>query len=154
MTDRQFAKQRPLRPCDVLVVEDERIQCEELAGFLQDAGLDVEMAFDARSALHQAATHRPRVALIDYNLPDATGVDLAAQLRALLPETAIIMMSGRIDGLSEQVLEQLGISVFVNKPLPLAPLQNAVVRLARSRPNPAEQHHQRCWFSAGIGSTH
>ncbi len=142
-----------LVPCDVLIVEDDVIQCEEIAGFLRRAGLAVEIAHDGVSALCRAAAHRPRVALLDYNLPDETGVQLAEQLRALLPQTAIIMMSGRIDGLSEQVLEKLGITVFVNKPLPLAPLRSAVLRLVRSIPQRSEQHHQRCWLSTGLGGT-
>ena len=32
--------------CDVLIVEDERIQCEEMASFLARAGLSVAMAND------------------------------------------------------------------------------------------------------------
>ncbi len=63
------------------------------------------------------------------------------------------MMSGRIDGLSEQMLEKLGITVFVNKPLPLAPLRSAVLRLVRSIPQRSEQHHQRGWLSTGLGGT-
>ena len=58
-----------------------------------------------------------RVSLLDYNLPDTTGV------RAFLPETVIIMISGRIDGLPEKTLETIGITVFVNTPLPLGALR-------------------------------
>jgi DNA-binding response OmpR family regulator len=148
-----FLHQAAFRPCDVLVVEDDVMQCEEIAYFLQRSGVSVQMAHDGVSALRQAAAHRPRVALVDYNLPDETGVQLVEQFRTFLPQTAIIMMSGRIDGLAEQTLEKLGITVFVNKPLPLAPLRNAVLRLVRSVPNRSEQHHQRCWLSTGVGGT-
>jgi CheY-like chemotaxis protein len=116
--------------CDVLIVEDDVIQCEELGEYLARAGLRVEAAHDGATALQRAATHRPRVALLDYNLPDVTGVYLAEQLRGLLPQTAIIIMSGRIDGLPEQKLAELGIAAFVNKPPPLRALRDAVVTLA------------------------
>ena len=137
--------------CDVLIVEDDMILCEEMAGFISRAGLLVEMAHNGSSGLRQAAALKPRVALLDYNLPDMTGVQLAEQLRALLPELAILMMSGRIDGVSETTLRELGITVFVNKPLPLGPLRQAVVKLVRNGPpNPTMRSG---WLAAGIGGT-
>lgn len=141
--------------CDVLIVEDERIQCEEMAAFLARAGLSVVMAHDGTTGLAQARQYPPRVALLDYNLPDMTGVQLAEKLRAAFPEMAILIASGRIEGLSEQTLRALGISVFVNKPLPLGPLRQAVLRLARSAPvNRIEQlRHGGGWLAAGFGGT-
>lgn len=141
--------------CDVLIVEDERIQCEEMAAFLAGAGLSVTMAHDGTSGLAQARRLPPRVALLDYNLPDMTGVQLAEKLRASFPETAILITSGRIEGLSEPTLKALGISAFVNKPLPLGPLRQAVLRLARSEPvNRIEQQRQASgWLAAGFGGT-
>src|ERR1700757_4882911 len=145
-------------PCDVLIVEDERIQCEEMAGFLARAGLSIAMAHDGATGIAQARRYLPRVALLDYNLPDMTGVQVAEQLRAFLPETAILIASGRIEGLSEQTLKALGITVFVNKPLPLGPLRQAVLRLARSAPvNRIKQQQQQArsggWLTAALGGT-
>ena len=140
--------------CDVLIVEDDVLQCEEMAGFLGRAGLSVQMAHNGSSGLRQAADFRPRVALLDFNLPDTTGVEVAEKLRELLPQTAIIMMSGRIDGLSEQVLQSIGITAFVNKPLPIGALRQAVLRLARSAPVDQIAHQQqKGWLSAGFGGT-
>lgn len=117
---------------DVLIVEDDVIQCEELAGFMGRAGLTVEMAHDGSSALRQASALRPRVALLDYNLPDMTGVQLAEQLRARQPKIAILMMSGRIAGLPEAVLRASGIIAFIDKPVALGPLRDAVLALIRN----------------------
>lgn len=139
--------------CDVLIVEDDVTQCQEMAEFIRRAGLDVVVAYDGRAALRAIARRQPRVALLDYNLPDVAGVELAEQLLALAPETAIIMMSGRIDGLSERTLEEAGITVFVNKPLPLVPLRNAILKLANARPRDCEHHHQRGWIGTGFGGT-
>ena len=134
-----------------MIVEDERIQCEEMAA----AGLSVAMAHDGATGLAQARRYPPRVALLDYNLPDMTGVQLAEKLRAAFPEMAILIASGRIEGLSEQTLKALGISVFVNKPLPLGPLRQAVLRLARAAPVNRIEQLQRAggWLTAGFGGT-
>jgi DNA-binding response OmpR family regulator len=141
--------------CDVLVVEDDTIQCEEIAEFLSDAGLNVKTAHNGSHALRQAATFRPRVMLLDYNLTDITGLQLADQIRALPPETVIIIMSGRIDGLSEQTLRSAGIVVFVNKPLPQRPFLRAVLNLVRSaRTNPESTPRPKGWLETGVGGTH
>jgi DNA-binding response OmpR family regulator len=138
--------------CDVLIVEDDGMQCLEMSGFLRRAQLTVESAPDGATAIARARILRPKVVLLDYNLPDMTGVQVAEQLRALLPNASILMMSGRIDGLSEKVLADLGVTVFVNKPVPLGPLRQAVVKLVRGsdggspRPQPG-------WLTAGVGGT-
>jgi hypothetical protein len=84
------------------------------------------------------------------------GVELAGHLRAFLPETTIIMMmSGHIEGLSEKILETIGITVFVNKPLPLRALREAVLKLVRSTPvDKMVWCQQKARLSARFGGTH
>jgi len=140
--------------CDVLVVEDDPVQCEELADFLHRAGVVVERAFDGSTALRRASSLTPRVVLLDHNLPDMTGVELAEQMRALLPAAAILMMSGRLDGVSEKTLLEFGITVFLNKPVPVGPLREAVLKLVRA--DPGEQVAKvrpTGWLAAGVGGT-
>jgi DNA-binding NarL/FixJ family response regulator len=75
-----------------------------------------------------------------------TGVQLAEKLRAAFPEMAILIASGPHRGPVGADAEALGISVFVNKPLPLGPLRQAVLRLARSsagQPHRAAAAHRR-----------
>lgn len=139
--------------CDVLIVEDNTVQCLEMADYLRRANLTVESAFDAATALGSAAKFEPRVVVVDYNLPDMTGVQLAEALRALLPSTAILIMSGRIDGLSEETLQALGITVFVNKPVPLGPLRQAVVKLVDASTKGENVPKAKGWLSTGTGGT-
>jgi DNA-binding response OmpR family regulator len=139
--------------CDVLIVEDSAIQCNEMAEFLRHAGLDVRTAYDAATALAHATELEPRVVVLDYNLPDMNGVQVAEALRALLPSTNILMMSGRIDGLSEETLQALGITVFLNKPVPLGPLRSAVLRLARASAAGRDEPQKPGWLAAGLGGT-
>jgi len=137
--------------CDVLIVEDNVMQCDEMADFLRRSDLIVETAFNGLEARDKARLHEPRVILLDFNLPDMTGVQLAEVLRALLPSTAILMMSGRIDGLSERTLAALGITVFVNKPVPLGPLRAAVLKLVNSSRNGHDAPVPSGWLGTGVG---
>lgn len=140
--------------CDVLVVEDHTIQCNEMAEYLRHSGMVVATAYDATKALAHATELEPRVVVLDYNLPDMNGVQVAEALRALLPAVAIVMMSGRIDGLSEETLTALGITVFVNKPVPLGPLRTAVLRLVRASEKGQETAPQQSgWLAAELGGT-
>jgi DNA-binding response OmpR family regulator len=137
--------------CDVLIVEDNVMQCDEMADFLARADLLVATAYDGATARDKARLHEPRVVLLDFNLPDMTGVQLAEVLRALLPSAAIMMMSGRIDGLSEKTLAALGITIFVNKPVPLGPLRNAVVKLVETSRGGMDAPVQGGWMAGGVG---
>ncbi len=138
--------------CDVLIVEDNVMQCDEMADFLARADLLVDTAYNGATARDKARLHEPRVVLLDFNLPDMTGVQLAEVLRALLPSAAIMMMSGRIDGLSEKTLAALGITIFVNKPVPLGPLRHAVMKLVETSRHGQDAPVQGGWMAGGVGS--
>lgn len=118
--------------CDVLIIEDDPTQGEELAGYLRRAGLKVEATTSASLAIHTIGELRPKVAIIDYNLPDLDGVTVAERVRRLSPGTALIVMSGRIDGLSDVTLASTGIFAFMNKPLSLGAVRQAVLKAIRT----------------------
>lgn len=117
---------------DVLIIEDDPTQAEELACHLRRAGLRVDATVSGSLAIHTVALLRPKVALIDYNLPEMDGVTVAERIRRLSPATAIIVMSGRIDWLSDLTLEKVGIFAFMNKPVALGPLRSTVRKLVRT----------------------
>jgi DNA-binding response OmpR family regulator len=117
---------------DVLIIEDDPTQAEELACYLRRAGLRVDATVSGSLAIHTVARLRPKVALIDYNLPDLDGVTVAERIKRLSPGTAMIVMSGRIDGLSDHTLANTGIFTFMNKPVALGTLRSAVLTLIRT----------------------
>jgi hypothetical protein len=53
--------------------------------------------------------------------------------------------------LSEKTLADLGITVFVNKPVPLGALRQAVVKLVRG--GDGGRRTQPGWLTAGVGGT-
>src|ERR1700716_3448088 len=48
---------------------------------------------DAESALEEIPQHPPDVALMDINLPGMNGVECVRQLKALLPEVQVLMLT-------------------------------------------------------------
>jgi len=119
-------------PCDVLVVEDELALAETISQFLVRGGLRVRTAHGAASALRAASIAPPRVAIIDYQIPGMNGLELAARLRSELPTLQIILMSANNLHFDRATLENAGVKVFVNKPMPPGPLRQAVLRLLQA----------------------
>lgn len=83
-------------PTRVLVVDDERLFAELLRVALRGAdGIEVaEVIHDVATAVRRLPELRPDVVLADYHLPDGTGADIARTVRATLPETAVLILTG------------------------------------------------------------
>ncbi|HEY4318983.1 MAG TPA: phosphate regulon transcriptional regulator PhoB [Herbaspirillum sp.] len=102
----------------ILIVEDEPSISELLRFMLQDANYAVVVAFDSKQALTHIAKELPDAVLLDWMLPDTSGLNLLSQLRndartATLP---IIMLTAR--GMEEDKVKGLdyGADDYVTKP--------------------------------------
>lgn len=69
------------RPTRVLVVDDNRDAADVLALGLEKRGFDACVAYDGESALSVIERHIPRVALLDIDLPDMNGFEVARRVR-------------------------------------------------------------------------
>ena len=81
----------------ILVAEDEPAQAEMISYNLEKAGFQVMMAADGQTALDMARLENPDVVLLDWMLPEVTGIEVCRQLRAdkALREIPIIMLTAR-----------------------------------------------------------
>ena len=95
----------------------------------------------------------PRVALVDCALPDIDGIRLIRQLGEMWPDTTFLVISGQVAGISAEMARQLRIHAFLNKPLPMRALAQAVERLVRENRDGAPQKEApKSWLSLGLGS--
>ena len=79
----------------VLLVDDETLVCAATADMLHALGYEVVEAGSGEAALAMLARGlRPDILITDYLMPGITGVDLAQQVRATLPGTTILIISG------------------------------------------------------------
>src|SRR6204780_2950842 len=65
----------------ILIVEDERPIREMIAFSLKRSGFDVREAEDCRAARAALADRRPDLVLIDWMLPDNSGLELTRSLK-------------------------------------------------------------------------
>jgi DNA-binding response OmpR family regulator len=139
--------------CDVVIVDDYRALALEIAEGLGRRGLSLEVVHDGAAARALAARACPAVALVDCHLPDVHGLHLIRQLGLQWPDTTFLAISGELGGVTEDMARALRIHAFLNKPLPMRPLVQAVERLvAASRDRTLRQQAPRPWIALGIGS--
>ena len=79
----------------MLIVEDQDFMRRMLREYLQGAYPDAVImeAADGARALELCGSHSPQLVLMDVRLPDANGIDLTAQVRKMLPDTEVIIIS-------------------------------------------------------------
>lgn len=117
----------------ILIVDDEPAIREIIVhGFEHD--YEVFTAGDARAGLELAAKHQPDLVFLDMNLPDATGLEIHAALKARGSRAVFIMLTGEEDlALARRALDR-GIAQFVTKPFELDYLRGAVQDALDKRP--------------------
>jgi CheY-like chemotaxis protein len=79
----------------ILYIDDETDQRMFLTALLEYRGFRVRTAGCALDALELIATERFDVVIIDYDLPEMTGAQLAQEIRAFEPSARVILFSGR-----------------------------------------------------------
>jgi two-component system phosphate regulon response regulator PhoB len=126
----------------VLIVEDERPIREMIAFGLKRAGFEVREAEDCRSARAALADKRPDLLLIDWMLPDMSGLELARALKRDRDtrELAIIMLTARAEEGDKVAGLEGGADDYITKPFSpreLVARINAVLR--RAAPHNGEE---------------
>lgn len=87
----------------VLVVDDDFFILSGLRKMLE-RDYEVKTASDGETALSIAERFRPNVVFVDYLLGYENGLDVIRELRKLLPDAALILMTGSVDGdLKDQI---------------------------------------------------
>ena len=102
----------------VLIIDDEPNIRRMVGALLGAEGYDVREASDGSAGLTRAGENEPDVVLLDLMMPGGLdGMATLERLRAEIPDSPIVMMSGRA-GLSDAVrATKLGAFTFLEKPL-------------------------------------
>jgi DNA-binding NarL/FixJ family response regulator len=101
----------------VLIVDDHRMFAESLARLLSDEPeiTVLGVAGSGADALEMAAQLRPRVMLVDYQMPDRNGVEIAAAVKAGDPEIMVVMLTASTDDRVLLAAIDAGCSGFLTK---------------------------------------
>ena len=122
------------RSLDLLLVEDDPIVAEVMAGLLRAQGHRVTHAGHGLTAMAEAANARFDAALLDLDLPGMDGMALARLLRAQGFDAPLLAVTARADADVELQSHAAGFDGFLRKPLTGAMLAEAIEALL---PEPA-----------------
>jgi len=117
-----------LKGSDVLIVDDNKTNCEVLERRLSQNGLSCRVALDGTSAIKEVDKKAPDLILLDVMLPDINGLELLKKFRKdhERDELPIIMVSAFNDVDSTAKCIKLGASDYLPKPL------NGTILMAKS----------------------
>ena len=82
----------------VLIVDDDPSVCDVVQKLLESLGFTVITATSGRAALEAAGQHAFAAAIVDLCMPTMHGLEIVRNLKALTPDTKLIVMSGLLDG--------------------------------------------------------
>jgi ATP-dependent Clp protease ATP-binding subunit ClpA/CheY-like chemotaxis protein len=88
----------------VLLVDDNRDLLQFLERLMAESGWELMAAESASEARRLLAKRKPNAALLDYMLPDGNGVELAQQLKQIVPNLQVIMMTGSMLAPEEEAI--------------------------------------------------
>jgi len=126
----------------ILIVDDEGAIREMVQFALERAGFEVQEAANGREALARVADRAPALILLDWMLPDLSGIDVARRLKKddLTARIPIIMLTARTEENDKIRGLEIGADDYVTKPFSpreLVARINAVLR--RIEPQTAEE---------------
>jgi DNA-binding response OmpR family regulator len=99
----------------ILVVDDERKIAHLVRDYLENAGFRVVVAYDGKVAMAQFRHEQPDLVVLDLNLPEMDGIDVARAIRRER-NTPIIMLTARVEETDRIVGLELGADDYVTKP--------------------------------------
>ncbi len=128
------------RRCQILVAEDNAVNQRVIVRILERAGHRVRVVSDGEQALDVLENERFDVVILDLNMPQLGGLDVARAYRFMDSEsiqTPIIMLSADVTSESIQECEDAGIDAFLSKPIEARRLLDTIATLIAKRASAA-----------------
>jgi DNA-binding response OmpR family regulator len=99
----------------ILIIEDEKILCDELAKLLKNAGYDTMCVTDFSDVAGQMKSSQADLILLDINLPLVNGEVLLQDFRKNM-DIPVIMLTSRTNELDEVLSISFGADDYITKP--------------------------------------
>jgi DNA-binding NtrC family response regulator len=102
---------------DILIVDDEQRYATILANRFQLRGLACQVRYDGRTAIDLMAQAFFSWVILDLRLPDCYGSEVLSQIKAISPQTNVVILTGHGSEKDRKRCMALGAHSFMNKPM-------------------------------------
>jgi len=116
----------------ILIVDDDRGSCRTLQLHYRGQGHEALTASNARDGLALAVEARPEVVILDIRMPGRSGLDALPELRRVVPDSRVIMVTAYHDMDNTIAAMQRGADDYIQKPIDIDELDAAVAKALRS----------------------
>jgi YesN/AraC family two-component response regulator len=110
----------------ILIIDDELVTLQMLSLFLEACGFEVLTAENEQAGLAIFKDQRPPIVLTDIKMPGRDGFAVLQEVKALAPQTEVIVITGHGDKDLARQAYDLKASYFFNKPLDTDALDQAL----------------------------
>lgn len=137
----------------VLVIDDEDTSRFVLTERFRDAGYAVVGAGSGREALSVLRTTDVAVCVLDYRLPDTSGLDLLERIKSEHPATPVVMITAYSSVPTAVEAMKRGAADYAVKPLDVPRLLQTVENMVRSARDDAADYQPRDPLTSLVGSS-
>ena len=123
-------------PLRVLVAEDNTTNRAIISKLLEHAGHEVILAVDGEEALDLYEQEKPDIAVLDFNMPHRTGLEVIKAIRVMESNNEhlpAIILSASVTTEARERSKSAGADEFMGKPFDAAVLLQTLDRLARRK---------------------
>jgi CheY-like chemotaxis protein len=99
----------------ILVIDDEPNFAEMISEYFKSLGYDARLALNLEDAINVFRTQKPKVVLLDFNMPMVTGDKFLPILQTMNPLVKVIVCTGMIQEEVEDKFKGLGYFGFFEK---------------------------------------
>ena len=110
----------------ILFADDNADICELVQTLLHAAGFRVSTSEKPADVLQRVATERFDALILDYWMPEATGLELCRQIRTFDQSTPILICSGTVTQADREAAVAAGAQGYITKPFKSAELTGAL----------------------------
>jgi len=128
------------QPITVGVVDDDPQLRNALEQILTSKGFQTEQYASAEAFINAARTSKADCLLVDIQLGDISGIELARELRAIDCKFPIIFMTGSNDTILYKQAMDCGCVAFLHKPFPADQMVESIMKATL----PAGRQHEPC----------
>ncbi len=115
----------------LLMVDDDALLLSVASRALRELGHTVRSVRSPSKAMLWFRDHpnMPDAAVLDYAMPECSGLDLMAGLKGVRPDLPCVLVSGNLDQVDRERAEQLGCTELLQKPIQIKELIQALTRV-------------------------